>query len=353
MERKRIFILDILKIVATILIVFHHYQQILNVEFNKINFFGGKFYFGHLVELFFLISGFLMFNYIEKIKQGLSFEEFFINRLKRLLPLIAIAAILYEFLIYFHFRIFGEKLLEGELNFWGTVISCFGIQAGWSFENPVINNPMWYVSVLILCYIIFYIITKISIIKNYKYIYFYLIMIFLGISIQRNYTDLAFFNPYTARGYYAFFSGLLLSIFFYKCKVGKFIKILSILTVIFIIFLISRHYYIVEKNLNYTLTFIFYPTLIIGFHINEVNIIYLKKIISKIAEISFNVYVWHIVGILILIIVNKGYNLNIKLNSYRVMMIFTIILYIFGFFSYYFIEKPLEKLISKKLKDYQ
>ena len=81
MERKRIFILDILKIVATILIVFHHYQQILNVEFNKINFFGGKFYFGHLVELFFLISGFLMFNYIEKIKQGLSFEEFFINSL--------------------------------------------------------------------------------------------------------------------------------------------------------------------------------------------------------------------------------------------------------------------------------
>lgn len=200
MEEKRIFILDTLKIIATILIVFHHYQQILNIEFNKINFFGGKFYFGHLVELFFLISGFLMFNYIEKIKQGLSFEEFFINRLKRLLPLMTIGAISYESLIYFYSRIFGEKLLESELDFFlgggETIISSFGIQAGWSFENPMINNLMWYVSVLILCYIIFYVITKISIIRNYKYTYFFIIMIFLGISIQRNYTDLAFFNTY-------------------------------------------------------------------------------------------------------------------------------------------------------------
>lgn len=117
MEEKRIFILDTLKIIATILIVFYHYQQILNIEFNKINFFGGKFYFGHLVELFFLISGFLMFNYIEKIKQGLSFEEFFINRLKRLLPLMTIGAISYESLIYFYSRIFREKLLESELDF--------------------------------------------------------------------------------------------------------------------------------------------------------------------------------------------------------------------------------------------
>lgn len=61
-----------------------------------------------------------------------------------------IGAISYESLIYFYSRIFGEKLLESELDFWGTIISSFGIQAGWSFENPMINNPMWYVSVLIL-----------------------------------------------------------------------------------------------------------------------------------------------------------------------------------------------------------
>jgi len=323
----------------------------LNVEFAGINFFGGKFYFGYLVELFFLISGFLMFDYIERIKQGLDFKSFFINRVKRLLPLVAIAAILYECLIYFYFRIFGEKFLEQGLNFFGTIISILGIQAGWFFENPMINNPMWYVSVLILCYILFYISTKISILKKYNCIYFYIILVFLGLSIQKKGTDIAFLNYYTARGYYSFFFGLLFSIYFNNYKRNKFIKILSTFLVIFIIYLILKHYSIIEKNMNYTLTFIYYPALIIILNFDIMKKIFFSKIIGKITEISFDVYVWHVGAILAFIIVNKKYNLNINLNSYKVMIIFTILLYIFGTISYYLIEKPLGKLISKKLNN--
>ena len=40
MKKERNYSLDFLKIIATILIVFHHYQQILNVEFRGVNFFG-------------------------------------------------------------------------------------------------------------------------------------------------------------------------------------------------------------------------------------------------------------------------------------------------------------------------
>ena len=349
MEKARNNSLDFLKIIATILIVFHHYQQALNVEFTQINFFGGKFYFGYLVELFFLISGFLMFNYIEKIKQGLNFESFFINRVKRFLPLVAIAAILYECLIYFYFRIFGEKFLEQGLNFFGTIISILGIQAGWSFENPMINNPMWYISVLILCYILFYISTKISILKKINCVYLYVILVFLGLSIQKNNTNLAFLNYYTARGYYSFFFGVLFSIYFNNYKIRKFVKILSIFLVIFITYSIVAHYSIVEKNINYTLTFIYYPALIIIFNIDIIKKIYSSKLITKLAETSFNVYVWHVGAILIFIIVNKGCNLNINFSSYKVMIVFTILLYIFGTISYYLIEKPLEKLIFKKL----
>ena len=348
MEKARNNSLDFLKIIATILIVFHHYQQALNVKFTQINFFGGKFYFGYLVELFFLISGFLMFNYIEKIKQGLNFESFFINRVKRFLPLVAIAAILYECLIYFYFRIFGEKFLEQGLNFFGTIISILGIQAGWSFENPMINNPTWYISVLILCYILFYISTKISILKKINCVYLYVILIFLGLSIQKNNTNLAFLNYYTARGYYSFFFGVLFSIYFNNYKIRKFVKILSIFLVIFITYSIVAHYSIVEKNINYTLTFIYYPALIIIFNIDIIKKIYSSKLITKLAETSFNVYVWHVGAILIFIIVNKGCNLNINFSSYKVMIVFTILLYIFGTISYYLIEKPLEKLILKK-----
>ena len=51
---KRDVSFDFLKVFATILIVCHHFQQALEVRWNypKINLFGGRFYFGYLVELF-------------------------------------------------------------------------------------------------------------------------------------------------------------------------------------------------------------------------------------------------------------------------------------------------------------
>lgn len=347
MEKARNNSLDFLKIIATILIVFHHYQQALNVEFTQINFFGGKFYFGYLVELFFLISGFLMFNYIEKIKQDLTFKEFFLKRIIRLMPLIVLATISYEILLYIYPKVFGDYFYNIKPNFWGLIISILGVQAGWSFENPMINNPMWYISVLILCYILFYISTKISILKKINCIYLYVILVFLGLSIQKNGTDLAFFNYYTARGYYSFFFGILFSIYFNNCEISKFIKILSTLLVIFITYLILKHYHIVEKNINYTLTFIYYPALIIIFNFDIMKKIFFSKIIQKIAEISFSVYVWHGVFILLLPIINKYYSFNINFVSYKTMGIFTTILYIFGIISYHFIEKYLRNIFLK------
>ena len=347
MEKNRSYSLDFLKIISTILIVFHHYQQVLNIELKGINFYGGKFYFGYLVEFFFLVSGFLMFNYIEKIKVGLTFKDFFVRRIIRLMPLIIIAAISYEILLCIYPKVFGDYFYNLKPDFWGLIISMLGIQAGWSFENPMINNPMWYISVLVLCYIIFYISTKISISKKYNYIYFYVAIVFLGLSIQKNGTDLAFFNSYTARGYYAFFFGLVFSILFNTYKISKFIKILSIFTVVFITFLILKHYYILERNINYTLTFIYYPSLIIIFNSSILKRILSSKIIGKNGEICFNVYVWHICFILLLSIINKYYIFNINFASYKTMFISTIVLYIFGAVSYYFIEKHLRNIILK------
>ena len=55
--------LDFIKVLATIGIFFHHYQQVFNVTFtNHINFFHGLIYWGYLVELFFIISGFVTFQ---------------------------------------------------------------------------------------------------------------------------------------------------------------------------------------------------------------------------------------------------------------------------------------------------
>lgn len=73
MSNNRNYSLDVIRIVATILIVFHHYQQIFAVTYpSGVNYYGGQFYFGYMVELFFVLSGFFMAPYIAKIQGRLS-----------------------------------------------------------------------------------------------------------------------------------------------------------------------------------------------------------------------------------------------------------------------------------------
>ena len=66
-KRERIYSLDVLKILGTVIVVFHHYKQYMEVKFpNGVNYFLGQFFFGYVVELFFLLSGFFAWHYVKK-----------------------------------------------------------------------------------------------------------------------------------------------------------------------------------------------------------------------------------------------------------------------------------------------
>ena len=142
--KERDYSLDLLKILATVVIILHHYQQVMGVHFdNGINFFGGTFYFGLVVELFFILSGYVIFPYVKKIyDHNISFSNFFIKRWIRLFPLLLISAVVCE-MIWF----FCQPYYDGSgITFWGTVINALGIQDGWVFANPYVNNPTWYIT---------------------------------------------------------------------------------------------------------------------------------------------------------------------------------------------------------------
>ena len=65
MSQKREGSLDLLKFLATCCIVMHHFQQITGAFFEgHLNFYSGNFYWGYLVELFFLVSGYFAYIYI-------------------------------------------------------------------------------------------------------------------------------------------------------------------------------------------------------------------------------------------------------------------------------------------------
>lgn len=208
-KNGRSYSLDFLKFIATNIIVLHHFQQVTNVKYsNTINFWNGKFYYGYIVELFFILSGYFMVKYIEKIyNEEITLWEWVLSRAKRLLPMVALSAVAYEFIIIIYNKLYGEAWCGIRVSVWGTIITALGIQEGWGFANPYVNYPVWYISVLLICYIIFYLLTSLS--KKLKClpIYFYIAMIFLGIGISTYNISLPFMNSQVARGYYSFFWG--------------------------------------------------------------------------------------------------------------------------------------------------
>ena len=162
MDRERNCSLDVLRITATVLIIFHHYQQITGAYFEgHINFFNGRFYFGYLVEFFFLLSGYFMYRYVEKIREGLSFEAFFVPRALRLLPLVFVSSVAEQVFLGVYKSVCGggTGFDNVSISIWGLVLNAFGLQTGWVFNGYMINNPTWYISVLMLCYVVFYLLS--------------------------------------------------------------------------------------------------------------------------------------------------------------------------------------------------
>lgn len=133
MERRE-YSLDVIKIIATILIVFHHYQQVTGAMFSVINFWDGKFYFGYIVELFFVLSGYFMWRYVDRINATYSFKCFILKKMQRLLPLVAIGAVVYEILLIIYQILYGQQWLGIQVTLWGTVIDALGIQDGWGLR---------------------------------------------------------------------------------------------------------------------------------------------------------------------------------------------------------------------------
>lgn len=350
-NRQRDFSLDFLKIIATVFIVFHHYQQVTEVTFESgINFYGGKFYFGYMVELFFLLSGLFMYPYINKIRKGeLSFPQFYFIRLSRLFPLMALGAITYEVFLSVYQIIYQDSWFGITTTFWGTIIASLGIQDGWALSNPCVNNPTWYISVLMLCYVVFFLIVYLS--KRMKIIpqYVFVFMIFLGMGIQTYGINLPFFNESSARGYYAFFFGLLLAEGLKDKRIANKGKI-SFLIIIVLTILIIYYPSFMSIGLNYVMTFIYYPVVIILCRTELVRKIIDREIFGKIAQISFDVFIWHNPFYILLYILIKVFDWNLNLNSYLTMIGYTIVCYVFGTFSYYCIELPLKNVIDKKMR---
>ena len=102
-KTKRFHSLDFLKFLSAVMIVFHHFQQMTNTKFEHINFYFGRIYFGNLVELFFIISGFVTAFGLQN-KKPENFKKWIIGKSVRIYPMTMLSVAI-AFCFYFLYRV--------------------------------------------------------------------------------------------------------------------------------------------------------------------------------------------------------------------------------------------------------
>lgn len=352
MKIERNYGLDLLKFLANIGILFHHYQQVTSYSFNYyLDFYHGFFYWGYLVELFFCISGFFSIRYSRKIKDGLGFESYILHKLWRFVPMLLICESVYVIALFFYHRMVPPTFwsdwghLDKASDLWKflTGVLCMNFGGMVNPDNGFIDGVTWTLSVLVICYVWLYLIEFISNQIGINVCYLYGLMVLMGIAIQEYGINAPFFNIYTGRGYCAFFSGLCISLYLNRAKIViplyqkmLLMCILSIATVL-------------STGQEYLLAIIIYPLVIIVFTDDKIERFFrhFGGLFHFLGNVGFEMYIWHPIVIIIMLIISHLTGMDFEYQGMIKMVLFAVCCFVIGTFAYWFIERPLSRIYKK------
>ena len=312
-----------------------------------------------VVELFFIMSGFLFaYVYIPKIKKKeYSFDKFIFKRYVRIMPLVILTSSIC-YILTFIMRI---NSIECWVTFCGNNVNIVSLFFDFIFsgtyifiDNFSLNSPIWYINVLLVCYILAYIITQIYI--RFPNKSFFIMPIILGIIIFLKEWKQPLLTPNTARGYVAFFVGIILHFFINKTDEFS-LQIKNILVYISLFILTISFGYIFFhfgdystlkysdfiSNLHVFFDFVVYPPLMyLLYNFKGINSICNTKFIKNLGKISYGIYLWNfpILGGMYFLI--KFFELtNETIVKYYFLIWITIVIlhFILSILSYNFVEK--------------
>lgn len=221
-------------IFALIIVLFH-----LNGSFGKpfagvlypIYQYGG--YLGNY--FFFFVSGFLIsYSYREKIaNHEIAVSEYLFYRLIRLYP-IYILGNLWSLALSIHKDGFLEAFKLDK--FLATLLM---VNSGWFTDDYPYDYPLWFFSVLLLCYLLYFAVAKFA--KGAVYPVLLLIMIFGGRVILLQEPQAPFLYRWNGEGMFNFFLGALIQIIVYRLGKEK-AKIIARVLLALLLFSLVLHY---------------------------------------------------------------------------------------------------------------
>lgn len=330
--KKRAVGLDLMKFILCLMILFHHFQQLTGAVFERFNFWNGSVQVGYFTEVFFIISGLL--TWLRRKSSDTTFGHFMKKRIVRLLPMVAVAAIVYSVVAFAYKAKLGYWFWDSEISLGKLLCSIFLVHSGGvSNVGFAANNPTWYICVLLICYAIFWLIMWLSRKLDVNPIWMTAFMSAVGLAIIRWGYDAPFFNASTGRGYAAFFVGGVLGRLVETVK-EKYLVLASIAAMIIFAAFAVIDISLIRAELYIAEVYFFFPALVLLFYFLPLP---QSKIIQSLGAVSFEVYLWHVPFVLLLIFLND-YGVISVVYSVKTMMALATVVVAWSSIMYFTVE---------------
>lgn len=268
--------LDVLKAVLAVLIFFHHYQQSFNVRFVHINFFHGTLELAWIVELFFMISGFLT---VISHKNGQKRLLSFLKKSLRFYPSVWLSmTFVIATAVLFDRQVLAQLTIGDFFKNYLLLFSGFGISTHYT-----LNTPAWYLCILLLCYGLYYTIDFLCSKVGINRFAVFALAAFASVYCLWL-VDFPFFNYSSFRGYASFFLGAALALPLCT-RTNHSIGMYTLAAFVLSVFVL-----ITQPGDYETIVMALYPGLLIA----AVRLPQLRRELwSALGKCSFQLYLWH------------------------------------------------------------
>ena len=308
--------------------------------------------------MYFIISGILFsVAYQKKIADGLPFDRFMTKRILRIYPLMVLTSIFMYVGNWLLYAYNGTLWSCGTLSFTELLLDIvFGGKVVFN-AGPTLNGPIWYINVLLVCYALAYLLTKLSSKQQSNLVF--VLPVLLGLIIQYSGKSFALFNGSAARGFISFFEGVLLASVLKgapnrggggggapKTNWGR-----PPAGNGFAVFMGGRHSPWNGRfigNIGHFYTFLVFPCVILLLHdCRWINRLCSSKMVKWLGNISFSMYLWNFPIYLTLHLLLISGWINMDVTSAWFLVFVALIHIAAASASYYFIEWKLTNKLAK------
>lgn len=345
--------LDLLKFICSLLIVVHHYQMAFNLWFEgRLNFNNGYFYFGFLVELFFMVSGFLMENSIQKYPYA-DFGTTIKKKYLRFFPMCFISITAYTLFQWVNYFLSGEFFNNNQvISFWNYFMSSLLLSKGWGIDiHRPANSSIWYINILLICYIWHFVLNKVAKRINVPIIYFYIGMVILGLNLYGKGISFAFLDDDCATGYITTFLGMILYriIRDYRKAARKIsAAFLIIIAIVAAVMLKTDNWNIFKESQRLFLIFALYPPILVllasSKMLNKQG--FMKGIPRYLGKLSYEMYLWHFPLLVLMNVILIITSFPI-VHGYKTMALFEVVVILFSVVMCNIVEPWTDSVVHK------